>query len=373
MLICRYLPPTHGSLGRLGSNCRNDFDRNRQWDFSNKVTVLSFAMCVMIVYLHLKFLYLGNHTLSEIHRFLLTILNTCVPTFFAISGYLFFRNFKIYQLKDKIYRRLNSLLIPYLIWNVVYVAFMIVMGALNLTDNIVDISFKNILISIVNAECSPLWFIRYLLLFVIIAPLTYCLFRSRLIGAISLIAILLFNYYNFRSGLLGTHINVNANNLAMFNYQYAYYALGAYFALNFRSKVESVDELKKRLGAISIILLICLYWLYLKDNGTMASFHLFRFLWIPALWMAIDNLPVVTTRKWMKLAFFIYCSHMLAVYCIQGVMEKIYARIDAFQTLFACAEYILTGIIVVYLLICIAELWKKVLPSSYRIVSGSRG
>lgn len=276
-------------------------------------------------------------------------------------------------LKDKLCRRIKSLLIPYLFWNVVYVAFMIVMGLLNLTNNIIDISFQNILVSIINSECSPLWFVRYLLLFVLIAPLTYYIFRNRFVGSFFLIAILLYNYYNYKSGLLGTHINVNANNVAMFNYQYAYYALGAYFALNFKSIVESVNNAKKWLGAVSIILLICIYWIYLKDYGSMASFHLFRFLWIPAIWLSIDNLPAVTTKKWMKFAFFIYCSHMVVVYCVQGIMEKIYDRIEAFQELFACAEYIFTGIVVVYLLIRLAELWKKISPSTYGIISGSRG
>lgn len=366
-------PPKKNNSNQLSHKTSGNLDIERSWDFSSKISVLSFVMSVMIVYLHLKFLYNGNHVLSEIHRFIIVILNTCVPTFFAISGYLFFRNFKISHLKDKLYRRIKSLLIPYLFWNVVYVAFMIAMGQLNLTDNIIDISFQNILVSIINSECSPLWFVRYLLLFVIIAPLTYNIFRRRFIGSFFLIAILIYNYYNYSTGLLGTHINVNANNLAMFNYQYAYYALGAYFALNFKSLVESINNAKKWLGTVSMILLICIYWFYLKDYGNMASFHLFRFLWIPAIWMSIDNLPAVTTKKWMKFAFFIYCSHMLVVYCIQGIMEQAYAHFDNFKALFACAEYIFTGIVVVYLLIRLAELWKKISPYTYGIISGSRG
>ncbi len=325
----------------------------------------------MIIYLHSKFLYDGSYLLNETRQFCVAIFNTCVPTFFAVSGYLFFRNFRIHQLKGKLYRRIKSLLIPYLIWNIMYVAFMIVMSYLNLTSCKIDIS--NILELVLNAECSPLWFVRYLMLFALIAPFTYIIFHNRIIGCIAIIAILALNYYNYISGILGTHINVNANNLAMFNYQDAYYALGAYCALNFSQIVETVNKRWMLTGLISILLLICVYWFYLNNNGNMASFHLFRFLWIPALWFAIDYLSAIKTRVWMKYAFFIYCSHMFLIYSFQGVIEKVYAYVGSLKPLFACIEYILMGIIVAFLLINAAELLKKNLSPLFKLISGSRG
>lgn len=44
----------------------------------------------------------------------------CVPYFFVISGFLFFRNFDMKMLAAKYRSRCKSILVPYLVWNVLY-------------------------------------------------------------------------------------------------------------------------------------------------------------------------------------------------------------------------------------------------------------
>ena len=49
-----------------------------------------------------------------------TLVKVAVPVFFIISGYLFFANVKEWNFsvyKEKMFRRVKKLLIPYLIWN----------------------------------------------------------------------------------------------------------------------------------------------------------------------------------------------------------------------------------------------------------------
>lgn len=55
----------------------------------------------------------------------MTLAHIAVPTFFVISGYLFFQGFGIWDwrlYRSKINKRIYTLLIPYLVWNSLYIA-----------------------------------------------------------------------------------------------------------------------------------------------------------------------------------------------------------------------------------------------------------
>ena len=62
-----------------------------------------------------------------------------VPGFFFISGYLFVRSFEgrrigLTQIKDKWMNRLRSLVLPYVIWNLIYYAIYLAFGRAELSD-----------------------------------------------------------------------------------------------------------------------------------------------------------------------------------------------------------------------------------------------
>lgn len=74
-----------------------------------------------------------------------------------ISGYLFFRTYKISNLKEKLISRVHTLLIPYILWNIIYAFFMIGLSKAGLIKNItIGKNVWNILFQILNAEFSPL-------------------------------------------------------------------------------------------------------------------------------------------------------------------------------------------------------------------------
>lgn len=342
--------------------------------FRNKIILFSFLMGVVIVYQHVRF---GNEDvqwLNELHLFRVFLGKTCVPMFFAISGYLFFRGFKWNKLKSKLHRRVHTLLIPYLIWNILYVIFMVFMSKTGLMTSLeVELSPQGIIIAILNAECSPLWFLRYLMLFVIISPIAYFVLRNKLTGAVLLLCMLIFNYYNYTTGKIIVPLEVNSNTLVMFNYQYTFFALGAYGALNWSNVVESFSTNKVKLALITILILSIIYWTFLRINSTIITSHAFRFLWIPTIWFAFDALPIFVARSWMKFSFFVYCSHMFVLYCIQGSTRLFYPYLYGFKPAFVFIEYILVGIVTVYILIQIVSYLKRVTPMTFKILTGSRG
>ena len=352
-------------------------DRNKTQqgdDFSNKITVISFIMAVCIVYQHTKYHRVDNPYINDIRDFAFFLWTTCVPMFFAISGYLFFRNFRLNDSKKKLLRRIKTLLIPYLIWNLLYVCFMIVMHKLGLMSDLnIDVDALGITKAVINAECSPLWFIKYLLLFSCIAPIAYFVLRYRIAGGLLLMSMIAFNIFNYYNGAFDNGINVNANSLVMFNYQFVYFATGAYAALCWNKIVEKKNPLLSIVSVFGITVLLIVYWTYLKTDGCAFSNHIFRWLWIPLFWFSFDLLPQINIKPWMRYSFFIYCAHMFLIYCIQGISTGIYSSLGYLKPYFTIAEYCTLGIIVVFVLIQVIKTLKRHTPRLFNIITGNRG
>ena len=342
--------------------------------FRNKIVMFSFLMGIIIVYQHVRFGNEESQWLNELHVFKTFLGKTCVPMFFAISGYLFFRGFKWDKLNNKFIRRVHTLLIPYLIWNVFYVLFMLIMSKAGVMSDIsIESSPSGVTKAILNAECSPLWFLRYLMIFVLASPLAFFILRNKLTGALLLICMMLYNYYNYCAGTLVSPLQVNSNTLALFNYQFMFFALGAYGALNWNRYVESYSKNKTRIAIIAMMMLCILYWVVLRTQGTLVTSHAFRFIWIPIVWFAFDALPMINVRDWMRFSFFIYCSHMFVLYCLQGATRFLYPYLGSAKPILVFIEYLVVGVLTVYLLIKTASFLKRKSPTVFKLLTGSRG
>ena len=151
-------------------------------------------------------------------------------------------------------------MIPYILWNIIYAFFMIGLSKAGLIKNItIGKNVWNILFQILNAEFSPLWFVKYLMLFVIVSPIVYYVIRNKFSGLILLICCIGMNFIFYYNGIMQIPLNVNANNFVMFNYQWIYYLIGGYAALNLKSLVEAGNKKKVYIGLVVILLLISSY------------------------------------------------------------------------------------------------------------------
>lgn len=140
------------------------------------------------------FMYLGSEVMARL----------CVPLFFAISGFLFFYKkeridtaFFIRQWK----KRLRTLLVPYMLWNLLAFLFLLLkstpalsrffagMDGVDLSVGKFFLSFWEFSFSGAEAESKffdpmhgpvdfPLWFIRDLMLLVLVTPLIYRLLKT---------------------------------------------------------------------------------------------------------------------------------------------------------------------------------------------------
>ena len=342
--------------------------------FRSKITFTQFLLSVGVVYQHTIWNYRESAILNAGQEFLFYLFETCVPFFFMISGYLFFRTYEPSKAKTKILSRGRTLLIPYLIWNAIYTVFIIGFTKLGFIHNAeIESSIGGVLLQFLNAEFSPLWFIKYLMIFTVISPFAYYLLRGKISGVIMILVMLTLNVGFYYSGMMQIPLNVNSNSVIMLNYQYIFYALGAYSALNWKEIVEIPTQKKRNVASILLLILIVFYFLFITKHSNVIIGHSFRLLYIIVLWFVLDYIPTYIVHRWMYNSFFLYCSHLIVLQCVQRVCDMIIIKISRIQSGGYVLEYIFLPIIVIAFLMIVAECMKKYLPKIYNIFSGGRG
>lgn len=185
---------------------------NNYSPFESVITRLRFPLIVGIIVIHcclvpfehtekdVQFICQPSH---DIQLFLSQIVaRICVPLFFLISGFLFFYKKKIHDFsffKNQWHKRIFSLLIPYILWNIF--ALLIVLAKcygplselfprlsanpLNFMDCIQAFwSFRpeeslNIYEPATGPINTPLWYIRDLMMMCLVSPLIYYILKQK--------------------------------------------------------------------------------------------------------------------------------------------------------------------------------------------------
>lgn len=169
-------------------------DKNYNTRLSEAIAWLRFPLIFLVIMLHAYSVQRlgGSHGtyFKMLYPFSLWLGETGVPGFFFISGFLFFHSKKSYLQKMK--SKVHTLLIPYILWNLLLLSLYLVAWASgyqhningrSLTDyNLLDYlrlfwdrgSYDNG--NFVPLLC-PLWYIRNLLILSLLSPIIYYIIR----------------------------------------------------------------------------------------------------------------------------------------------------------------------------------------------------
>lgn len=113
--------------------------------------------------------------------------HVAVPIFFAISGYLFFRNVSFTNLSEKLSRRIHSLVIPYIVWNAIYVVLFLILANipiisenLNSIQNI-DVDLRYFVKGVFFYGSNYImWFVYQLLIYVfVLSPVLLLVLKNK--------------------------------------------------------------------------------------------------------------------------------------------------------------------------------------------------
>lgn len=288
--------------------------------FSRKITLLNAAATIMIILLHAKPMERFSLPLSLDYPVIYSIwvfTQTAVPLFFFISGLLFYRNCEWTNIKSKLKRRILSLLVPYLIWNIFFVALMFSITHIPGIGNVMKgteilNSPSRVFWSIITARCTSLWFVKDLMYFCIAAPvILICIktpFRAILLTIASLIVIFWFDF--------GYEHCLNWLPI---------YLMGATIG-RFTDANKTLSLSNVKISGIFLSLLFL--FIYISSIVCEDCIPLFRLISPLLIWIGIDLIGqkavfAYKQRDWMKYTFVIYCTQQFVL----NVIEKIFVLI----------------------------------------------
>jgi len=338
--------------------------------FSRKIIYISFVLSIFVISIHTynldTYKLIGQQdVLSKIVVFFETYMDrlekVCVPFFFTISGYLFFRTFNWNKMVQKYQSRIKSLLIPYIIWCTLYFlmyAFITHIPAISRYMNMapVSLTLTYYLQCVWNNTYTTLWFVKDLIIQIIFAPLLYLIFPMRnkkihwiIISIGSFLVLMLCGL-----GWIPLHIP----------YLNVFFLLGSYAGINMKHVVEEPDKKLILPGLAGVIICLAIAMI-----GTLAENDGWRLLFIISLWFCLEWFSYKKEPQWwMGISFFIYCAHSI----ILESFEKLWLKAAGISVFAALMDYLFMPLIVLTIIIVIAYLLKRYLSNVWNVLTGNR-
>lgn len=341
---------------------------------SEAITWLRFPLIFFIILLHCYSTVglSGNHIIyfKAIYPFSLWLGETGVPGFFFISGFLFFHSKKLYQ--QKISSRIQSLLIPYLLWNAIllglYVGAYLVGFPQEINGkNIADYTFLDYIRAFwdrgsydggnsVPILC-PYWYIRNLMIMCVLSPIIYYTIRYLRELFIFVVAI----------WWLQTPHNAFISQTILF------FCLGSYFSIFEKNPMTVFDHLKKVFVALFIVFAISdilIHTIYITPINL--QIHRLALIFnIPILFLLADYCcrHGYTSLYLSNAAFIVFSVH----YPIVVLMRKFCAtKLGEMSDLIHIPLYFICAAIATFISLLIYTCIDRYFPKIKKVLTGNR-
>ena len=336
-------------------------DLNDEVEFRNKVTIITFLCSILVIWIHARNLevYAIDETAVGFGKIVFDIEDiwgnltvVAVPIFFFVSGYLFYRTFSIQRINEKYKSRVFSILVPYLIWCTIYYLYYFVLTNTPILSNVVNtekvtLSLMGWLEALWPNEYYTLWFLKEIIIYIVASPIIFLLLNNKYTGSIIILLLVM----NAQFGIFSVPLA-----------GYAYYAFGAYFALNFKGKEFVKNNCLTVVGIFSILVMLC-------TRFTILESPIIRLLFVFMLWFALDIFPLRRELPWwMKITFFTYVSHDIFLEAYEKIVLVVFGK----HVIFALLDYIFAPLLVVATLIIIAKFLRRFAPTVWKVCTGNR-
>lgn len=346
----------------------NSFQR-----LSSSIDSIRFPLMLSIIFIHAYIAVpIPEHQTYYrlIYPFSLWMGETGVPGFFFISGLWFFYSQKNYSTKIK--DRVHTLVIPYLIWNSLFLLGFIFAYAIGynreifMGRGIADYNFFDYIRAYWDRGdfdsgnfkpiYPPMWYLRNLMILCILSPIIkYIIQKTGLVLPIIIGIIWCFTY---NEGLIYESISA--------------FCLGAYFPICNVNIINILDKYKKQLTIILITLAISDFLTH-----SIISFQYNLQIHRLAIFTNILCFPIIGeylykhklyNKTLSKMSFFIYCIHLPIV----TIIRKPALWHPELSSLTHIILYFASLIAITIICIFIYKLFSLVFPSIMGLATGNR-
>ena len=344
--------------------------------FSEFIGSSRFILCVMVVVIHSRMISghpveADNWVLNFMRMMSLGISSVAVPIFMLFSGYLLCAKYLngdniIASYRDLLKKKSKTLLLPYIIWNVIGLAYIVLRHYFNaevyvpnLFEALVSIPEESTLLGF--PADGPLWFVRDLIIFNLISPLIFWIMNK--LGKWGFVFA---SVYYLVSALL-PHYPFSSINTFLVGMSLCYIDL---------------SKLDVRWKSIVLLPTICLFIYltfplgggnYLYEDVSLMPLFVLLFAW--SMYLISISYKESTKQKLndlSKYSFFIYASHGMYANLMTKTITAVLCKVHIGYSTSLLFGYVATPIIIVALSILICRIMIKYCPPLYRILCGGR-
>ncbi|TKF64189.1 acyltransferase [Vibrio sp. F13] len=343
----------------------------------DRITLLRFPLICLIILIHAFSIITENvsdesifYTISFVVSQLLA--RSAVPLFFIFSGFLFFWgvDFSKTVYISKIKKRVRSVLVPYLFWNLLLllmvnvVVYMAPYFNVELSKNILNYQDLTQLPYFIFLDRYPIayhfWFIRDLIILMVFSPLIYIMLKLKLVSKIIILLLFLIWIFNFN------FVAIPDVKAVLF------YMFGAYLAIN-NVGIFRVDKHVKQISAIYLVSII-LFILFV---------HTSNFLQFTAnIIITLGCVSLFVTAKYIKLherlngcllniskySFFVFCIHEPMLTAVKKINVHLLSGREDYLLFIS---FFLVALIVVITSVSLAKFLERYFPRFYSALSGN--
>ena len=353
---------------------------------SKTIMFLRFPLIVAVVFIHTNLTDViingtllveeGQFPVYDVFRHIVTneLARIAVPLFFFISGFLFFyrSEFSLAVYGMKLKKRVRTLLVPYLFWNiVVLLLFFLTQSFLSSMTSgrnelISDYSLSDWLNVFWNHRegmpiCYQFWFIRDLMVVILFSPVVYYLIRySKMLGLIVLSVLWIFDIWFEVPG-----ISITA---------FFFFSFGAWFSINKRNFTADFRPLLLPSIVLYVIFLIAntLLW-YNKVTGYEFLHHIGIIFGMVAvitlIASGIASGKLAVNPFLAGSSFFVYAYHGMPIALVVKYWIKLLQPVSEVTMV---TGYILIPIFMVCVGVGVYAVMRKYLPSFTGLITGGR-
>lgn len=350
---------------------------------SRALTWLRFPLALLVVLIHTAYtsnksdfaFYLGKF-FSE------NLASIAVPTFFFMSGYLFFAKYEKFGRKEYVTmlnKKSKTLLFPYLIWNLITYAYIVIWHLISdrtvgdippwdlyrifwaVNDGHVATSLLGYKFSILCSPiCGVLWFIRDLMVAMLLSPIIWLIVKNLRLWALVIFLV---------PWIMKIGIPVKGFGLMAL----CFFPLGGTFSICGKNLFKPIIKYGKYFVALFIVLLgVSTFLSFNRDVPGLLSYLMILsglvFLFYIA-YSRVDKFVDNTIIKLGETSFFIYVFHTCFVF---NPLRFVIDPIGAIPYIGCTLAYVLSFATRVTVCVGVYYLMKRICPSILAILVGNR-
>lgn len=333
------------------------------------ISNLRFPLILGVVFMHSS-IYIPNSlhnsgSADVVQRFIVALAHGRIPTFFIISGFLFFRGLDVFNMsfyKKRLQSRYRSLILPYVLWTLICLIYLCTKALPSVIQTHDTASITNMLTyrifwiySGVHPLHVPLWYVRDLIVMSIFSPVIWLYLKhTRHLGMLLLIA--------FHTILRG-YIAFTLPDAVLF------FSMGAYFAMcdvDFRPVARQL-----KWWVVPILIITAVIILLGEEYSARIASTVIPITYLCLSAYITDKYKCKMPENLTNSVFFIYASHTILITSMVYSAVKLIIP-DTYPAWILLARHFLAVAVITTVCVLLYHGLKRIFPKTIAILTGNR-